>query len=100
MKSRVLDSPAPLTGPVSSPAVEAADEMAQKQERPATKAKRAKKGKARNLPALTHNFTRDKILAAQKRLLKGLKRREERAKARVKELGSLKKHKSGGVEGS
>lgn len=81
--------------------MKAADEEAQKQERPAKKAKKAQKEKAKKLPALTHNFTHKKILNAQKRLLKGLKMREERARARVKELGSSKKkHKTGGVGGS
>lgn len=76
--------------------MKATDEEAQERERPGKKAKNAQK-----LPALTHNFTHKKILNAQKRLLKGLKRREERARARVKELGSLeKKNKPGGVGGS
>lgn len=78
--------------------MKAADEEAQEQERPA---KKARKGKAQKLPVLTHNFTHNKILNAQKRLLKGLKRREEKARARVKQLGSLhKKDKPDGVEGS
>lgn len=80
--------------------METADEKPQKRQKlePQTK---AKKEKAQQLPALTHNFTHNKILDAQKRLLKGLKKREERAKARVKLLGALnKKRKAGDVEGT
>lgn len=81
--------------------MKAADDRALKQERQEKKAKKAQKAKAQKLPALTHNFTHKKILSAQKRLLKGLRKREERARARVKELGSLKKeHKPVAVGGT
>lgn len=75
-----------------------ADEKAREQERPA---KKAKKAKAQKIPALTQAFTHNKILDAEERLLKGLRKREERAKARVKQLGSLKKKsKPAGAGGS
>ncbi|KAG6354779.1 hypothetical protein INS49_003860 [Diaporthe citri] len=99
-KGRVHDSPDRLSGSDPGRTVKAADEKALKQERQEKKAKKAQKAKAQKLPALTHNFTHKKILSAQKRLLKGLKKREERARARVKELGlSKNKQKHGAVGG-
>lgn len=78
-----------------------AEEKPQKRQKLEPQTKKAKKEKAQQLPALTHNFTHNKILDAQKRLLKGLKKREEKAKARVKLLGALnKKRKAGDVEGT
>lgn len=99
MKAEPHDSPDRTPDIHSGRAVKTADKEAQERKLPA---KKAKKEKAKKLPVLTHNFTHTKILNAQKRLLKGLKRREEKARARVKQLGSLKekKIKAEGVEGS
>lgn len=81
--------------------MKAADEKPQKRQKLEPQTEKAKKKKAQQLPVMTHNFTHNKILDAQKRLLRGLKKREERAKARVKLLGTLKKkRKAGDVEGS
>jgi len=84
---------------VSGHAVNAADdENAPKRMR---QDKKAKKAKAQKLPVLTQSLTHKKILDAQKRLLKGQQQREERARARIKKPGFLKKKaKLGGNRGS
>lgn len=75
-----MDSPS--SQPESSPrrAGKAAAQKSQKSER---QDKKAKKTKAEYMPALTQSSTHMKILAAQKRLLKGHQKREERARASV-----------------
>lgn len=55
--------------------------------------KKAKKAKSQKLPTLVQSYTHKKILDAQKRLLKGQKKREERAKARVEQHRSPNKAK-------
>lgn len=87
-KAGVYDSPNSQPDSESGHAVKPADDDPSQQVR---QDKKAKKAKAQKLPNLTQSYTHEKILKAQKRLLKDQKKHEARAKARVEKHGSPKK---------